>query len=184
MKNSILLFLLILITACCCKTDDNKKPDEDNNFAQYFRSKVNGEDFSNYGDLTCEPLIFDYYPEAINGTPQGYLVLGGRNCIDERGVGLRFANANPQTGSFLFIEPMFADSAFPFYAFKPNPNESIRFIDNLIDGSVTFSRFEPRTEEKLGTVEGTFNFTVIDTIDQTTYNITDGVFRFRIQHSW
>ncbi len=184
MKNSILLFLLILTTACCCKTDDNPKPDEDNNFSQYFRCKVNGEDFQSTGDLTCEPLLFDYYPEAGNGVPQGYLGMRGRNCIDERRVGLRFFNAYPQTGTFSFLEPMFADSASPYYSFEPEPGQMNRTVDKLVDGSVTFSRFEPRTEEKLGTVEGTFNFTVIDTIDQTTYNITDGEFRFRIQHSW
>ncbi len=184
MKNSILLFLLILTTACCCKTNDNKKPDEDNNFAQYFRCKVNGEDFHNRGDLTCESLLFDYYPEAINGTPQGYLVLSGRNCEIESSVGLRFSDAIPQTGTFNFIEQMFADSAFPYYAFVPSGGGGLQAVEKLVDGSVTFSRFEPRTEEKLGTVEGTFNFTVIDTIDQTTYNITDGEFRFRIQHSW
>ncbi|NEN25893.1 hypothetical protein G3O08_20590 [Cryomorpha ignava] len=184
MKNTIILFLLILTTACCCKSGDDNKPDEDNNFAQYFRCKVNGEDFQSTGDLTCEPLLFNYFPDSIFGTPQGYLVLRGRNCIDERRVGLRFREAVPQVGTFSLLQPMFADSALPYYSFEPEPGQMNRTVEKLVDGSVTFSRFESRTEEKLGTVEGTFSFTVIDTIDQTTYNITDGEFRFRIQHSW
>jgi len=179
-----IILIAIGLCAASCKNDDDDGFSAEDSMAEYFRCKINGEEFRSQGDWTCSPNLFDYYPESINGVEAGYLVLRGRNCIDERRIGLRFREATPQLGEFSFLEPAFADSAFPFYSFKPNPNELNRTIEQLVNGSINFIRFEPRVGDKLGTVEGTFNFTVRDTIDQIDYNITEGEFRFRIQHSW
>jgi len=182
-KLTLLFFSLNLLFISSCKDDDVEPADPNDSLVEYFRCNINGEPFQALSSFNCEGLLFDYYPEAAFGTDERYMVLSGRDCYNSQNVAIRFFNFNyngENTIDFLAVNQ--ADSVSPGYLYRVdgNPIE----VDNLISGNLVFSRFEPRTDEKLGTVEGTFEFTVTNETQDSVFHVTDGEFRYRVQHTW
>jgi len=179
-KINYLIFLLpiSLFILGCNKDDDNNKPAEDS-IAEYFYCDINGEHFNPTSDFNCNSRLFGYYPEAGDGISAGYLVLRGRNCAgDDNYVALRFFGFEPTESIIDFTQPAFADSCSPLFK-----NEDLRF-EELISGQMELQHFRPRQGEEKGLVEGTFECKLKNTETDSIVNITNGYFRFRIEHTW
>lgn len=178
---TLLFFSLNLLFITSCKDDDVEPFDPNESLVEYFRCNINGEPFQALSSFNCEGLLFDYYPESAMGVDQGYMVIRGKDCYSNRSVGIRFVDYYPSGDTVNFLTPIQADSISPFYSYR-DPNLITNEI--LINGTLIFSRFESRDDESLGTVEGTFEFTVSNETQDSIFHVTDGEFRYRIQHSW
>jgi hypothetical protein len=174
----ILLLPITLFFAGCDKDDDDNKPDEDS-LAEYFYCDINGVHFNPTSDFNCNSRTFGFYPESADGISAGYLVIGGRHCSGgDNFVALRFFGFEPNQELLDFIQPTFADSCFPLFK-----NEDLRF-EELISGQMDIQHFRPRISEEKGLVEGTFECKLKNTETDSIVNITNGYFRFRIEHTW
>lgn len=180
------LFLLLLFTlavyGCCKDDDDNPETVSEDSMLEYFRCKINGEEFTATSNFSCDGRTFGYYPEAADGVDAGYMVLSGKDCADERDiVAIRFFDFNPELGLIDFTEPQTADSVSPIYKVSID----IKY-ERLISGNMNLTHFRPRElpNGELGLVQGTFEFMVSNETGDSIVNITDGEFRYRVQNSW
>lgn len=184
MKNKInFLFLLLpislFIIGCDKDDDDNDKPEEDS-LAEYFYCDINGVHFNPTSDFNCNSRLFGYYPEAGNGIDAGYLVIRGRDCFSDGDYfALKFYGFQPTSGLMSLVQPEFADSCKPLF----ENGDYLRF-EELQTGHVDFTHFRPRLGEEKGLVEGTFECTLANTEIDSVVHITNGYFRFRIEHTW
>jgi len=180
----LLIFILLgLGMGSCKKDDDNDSSTPQDSPAEYFHCKINGEEFRPFSTSSCSSRLFGYYPEAGDGIEAGYMVIRGRDCETTDVVALRFSGFTAGTGHFDFLQPTFADSCYPIFG-RIVPD--ILTFDSLIAGSMNLIHFSPSTlpDGQLGLVEGTFDFSVANAELDSTVHITDGHFRFRIQHTW
>ncbi|NEN25171.1 hypothetical protein G3O08_16845 [Cryomorpha ignava] len=185
---TIFTVLILLSTSfSCCKDDDNKPGDENENFSEYFTCKINGVEFNPTGTFNCNNLSFYYYQEETGGVPAGSMVISGRNCPTGEAVALRFEGVEPNVGFLDFNFPTYADSCFPIYRNAHiETGSTIIHYESLIVGSMNISSFTPRDSvtEKLGKIEGTFEFTVANEENDSIIHVTDGAFRFKVPNIW
>ena len=178
-KNYTFLLLLILFLVACKKDDD--EPDTNNRGIEFFECKINGEPFKATSNFGCTGPRFDYYPEAFMDVPQGYALFRGRNCSTSEAALVRINGLEHKTGILLFNEPAFADSIFPLYRYIDTDGAIIK-METVIDGQLEIEQFEARVSgnSPLGTVKGTFEFTVTDESGIDTIRVTEGRFRFDV----
>jgi len=176
---SFLLFLLFSLHSC---NKDNEKPSTNNRGIEFFECKINGEPFEATSNFGCTGPRFDYYPEAYMSVPEEYCLISGVNCQTFKAVSIRIDGLHPQTGNLSFVEPSFADSIYPIYRIPDALSEEILKYEYLIDGSMTIGQFIPREagNKPLGTIEGTFEFSVTNESEIDTIHITEGRFRFNV----
>ncbi|NEN25168.1 hypothetical protein G3O08_16830 [Cryomorpha ignava] len=190
MKKIRYLFLISVILTTsfsCCKDDDGLQSDDQGNFAEYFTCKINGVEFNPTGTFNCNNLSFYYYKEATAGIDAGYFLLSGVDCPTYNAIALRIFGMNPNTGYLDFLEPAFADSCSPIVQSVPGEIvEGMFYYDQLISGSMNITAFTPRDSvtEKLGKIEGTFEFTVANEENDSIIHVTDGAFRFKVPNIW
>jgi len=175
----LLLFLLLFFLNACDEDDD--QPDEPNYGAEYFECKINGEPFQAVSDFTCSGPQFDYYPESFMDIPEGYAFFSGRHCPSGEAAVIRINGLEHQTGLLLFNEPTFADSIFPLYRYIEADGSIIKF-ETLVNGQIYIEQFEPRVSgtAPLGTIKGTFEYTVTNELGMDTIRVTEGRFRFDV----
>lgn len=183
----ILTTILLVTSFSCCKDDDDSPPGDSDSFSEYFTCKINGVEFNPQGTFTCNNMSFYYYQEAVGGVPAGSMVIVGHDCPSKRAVYLRFEGMSHQTGNLTFVNPTYADSCFPAYSYSDG-GEIPNFVvfENLVSGSMNITTFTPRDSitEKLGKIEGTFEFSVANEENDSIIHITDGAFRFKVPNIW
>lgn len=181
------IVLKIILTFCIlslvqCRDDDDSSKDPDYGW-QYFKCKINGVEFRNSGSpFTCESLDFLYAPIAYDDFAAGRTIMRGKNCQENTSLTIRINGLEPKIGRLDFINPSFADSIFPYYQYRDNENFFSRKIETLVEGEMNIIHFIPRKEgsNQYGSIKGTFNFVLTDTLGQDTLRITDGQFRFDV----
>ncbi|MGB6035088.1 MAG: hypothetical protein WBG42_02385 [Cryomorphaceae bacterium] len=174
-----LLFLLICLSANSCKKEDDNNNSDEDSLAEYFYCDINGQRFNPTSNFNCNGRLFGYTPESEDGISAGYLVISGKNCPAGELLGLRFYNLQPTEGEINFLNPVVADSCSPF--FKSTDDE---VYDVLLHGNASFEHFEPRVGNTKGLIEGTFDFSVAHAETDSVVTVTNGYFRFRIEHTW
>lgn len=182
------LFLISVILATsfsCCKDDDNKPSDQNENFSEYFTCKINGVEFDPKGTFNCNNLSFYYYQQETGGVPAGSMLLSGRDCVNLQTVALRLNGFIPNTGILEFGNPAFADSCFALYRHSIE-GQGVFLFQNTISGNIHISVLTPRdtVTQKLGKIEGTFEFKVANENNDSIIYITDGAFRFKVPNVW
>lgn len=179
-KIFLALCALLAMSSSCEKDDDLR---DDSSFGEYFTCKINGVEFKPQGTFTCNNLSFYYYQEPIGDQEPNYLVISGFDCPSGRTVKLRFFGLEHQTGFMNFVQPTYADSCSPFYKHYIEPGNEIE-MDSLVSGSINITSFSPRDliTDKLGKIEGTFEFTIAN--EDSVLSITDGSFRFKVPNIW
>lgn len=177
----ITLLTISILTLSQCKNDDDK-PEKPNYGAEYFKCKVNGVEFETPSDFSCEGKYFYYYPDAYLDTPAGYMVMRGRNCEEYEVLGIRIYGLEHITGTLDFFEPAFADSIMPYYDYEDLQDSTYVILQTLIDGEMNIEQFVPRANgsSPYGTIKGTFNFMLTDSMGVDTIRVTDGSFRFDV----
>jgi|SRR5690554_4329682 len=178
LKTTFLIIGLLSLSQC---KDDDDKPDEPDYGAEYFKCKVNGEEFDAHSTFSCDGRKFDYYPEAYLGSPAGFMGLRGRNCSNYEVVGIRINGIFINDNYISFIQPSAVDSAYPYYSIENSLGQIVTY-ENVLDGEMNIEQFIPRVDgsSPYGTIKGTFNFTVTDENAVDTFHITDGSFRFDV----
>lgn len=185
MKLLLLIFsaVLLLASLSACKNDDDS-PQTPNYGAEYFECKVNGEDFVPQGiPFACDPFLFNYYPEPYLGSNAGYTIIRGLNCFTDQSVGIRVYGLVPSEGILDFVNPIIADSVSPYQGFFNWSDSTLTTIECLVDGQMVIEHFiprEPGANTPSGSIKGTFNFSVTDSLNTDTFHITDGRFRFNV----
>ena len=177
------IFLIICLSANSCKKDDDDKPDEPNYGPEYFECKINGEPFQAVSiPFQCSGPRFDYYPEAFMSVPEGYMALGGVHCPTYNSVAIRVFGYEQDTGYIDFVDPIVVDSISPYYSFDADSLSPRILYENLVDGSIVLHEIIPRESgnSPLGTISGTFEFTVTDETGIDTIHVTEGRFRFDV----
>ena len=111
------------------------------------------------------------------------MLIKGENCPQSRILTIRLFGMEHQTGYLDFLEPTFADSCSPAYIHFIETGNILE-VNDLISGSMNITTFTPRDSitQKLGKIEGTFEFTIAN--QDTTLYITDGAFRFKVPNIW
>jgi hypothetical protein len=181
LKSFFLLCLSLTILASCKEDDD--KPDEPNYGIQYFECRINGEPLEvSSNPFTCNGLYFNYYPEPYLNSPAGYAILRGRSCQTYTGAAIRINGLDHQTGELDFLQPAFADSIYPYYRYNDDSLEEPILYEKLVSGSMYIEEFIPgeNGSSPLGTIKGTFEFTVTDETGIDTIRVTEGRFRFDV----
>ena len=115
------------------------------------------------------------------------MVISGRDCPTGESVALRFEGIEPNTGYLDFEFPSYADTCFPIYRNGYLVTDSpVVYYDHMIAGSMNITTFTPRDSitEKLGKIEGTFEFSVANEENDSIIHITDGAFRFKVPNIW
>lgn len=176
------IFLIICLSANSCKKDDDDKPDEPNYGPEYFECKINGEPFQAVSDFTCSGPRFNYYPEAFMGVPEGYMLLAGKDCINSPLCAIRIYGYDQSLGEMNFSNPVYADSISPFYSYFTDDNPDVILLDQLVNGVIVVEQLIPRESgnSPLGSIKGTFEFTVSDEQGIDTIRVTEGRFRFDV----
>jgi hypothetical protein len=181
------LFILCLSFSYCKKGDnDQSSGGQGDNFSEYFTCKINGEEFDPRGDFICINETFYYYPAGTGGLEEAYMLISGTDCPTDLTISLRIFNPIvPSTGSFDFEEHQFADSVSPGILHFVS-NGSINRFEDLASGSITINTFTPRDSVTMefGKIEGTFEFMVTNESQDSTVQVTDGAFRFRVPNFW
>jgi hypothetical protein len=173
-------FLILLNTSC--KNDDDK-PDEPNYGIEYFECKINGEPFQAVSiPFQCSGPVFDYYPEPFLSVPAKSMYLAGIHCPTYDAIGIGIFGYNEELGSINFNEATIVDSVLVYYSYDPDSLSSRILYENLIDGNINIEELIPRASgnSRLGTIKGTFEFTVTDETGMDTIHVTDGRFRFDV----
>ena len=181
LKTCFFLFLSLTILASCKEDDD--KPDKPNYGIQYFECKINGEFFQAISiPFQCSGPRFDYYPEPFMSVPEGYMLLAGKDCVNSSSCGIRIFGYDGKEGWLDFLEPMTADSIFPYHRSYPSDSLESVLYDQLVDGHVFIEQLLPRVSgsSPFGTIKGTFEYTVTDELGIDTICITEGSFRFDV----
>jgi len=182
--NKIVLLIITLLILFSCRKEKGSSPEE-GHLAEYFRCKINGEDFHPRGNFNCSRYTFSYSPQGGLGIDQGYFLLAGKDCPTMKSVALRINGLSEPVSYLDFIEPVEADSCFPFYRHNLG-NGTILLFESLQSGSLNISTFTPYNSEtnEPGKIEGTFEFTVSNENNDSTINITDGAFAFEVYAEW
>ena len=181
-KIPYLLLFILVTTLSACKEDDDK-PDKPDNKLQYFECKINGEFFQAVSiPFQCTGPRFDYYPEAYLNVPEGYMLLAGKDCINSQTCGIRIFGFTGEEGSINFLNPTRADSILPYHRVYPGDSLESILYDKMIEGSLNIEELKPRESGNtpLGTIKGTFEFTLTDDSGLDTIRVTNGRFRFDV----
>jgi len=180
LKNyTFFVFLLVLLAAC--KKDD--EPDSPNYGAEYFECKINGEPFQAVSiPFQCSGPRFDYYPEQYLSIPAKSMSLIGIHCPTYNAVGIGIFGYNEELGSINFDETTNVDSVSVYHRAYPGDSLESILYDQMIDGSLNIQELIPRESgtSPLGTIKGSFEFTVTDESEIDTIYITEGRFRFDV----
>ena len=179
----ILTTILLATSMSCCKDDDDKLQGDDDSFSEYFTCKINGVEFNTNSTFSCNGKSFYYYEAGMGGLENSYMLIKGENCPDMKALAIRLFGMEHQMGYMNFLQPTYADSCSPAFIHYIEPGYEI-LIDSLISGSMNITTFTPRDSvtQKLGKIEGTFEFTIAN--QDSVLNITDGAFRFKVPNIW
>ena len=181
LKTYLFLFLSLSMLAACKEDDD--KPNKPNYGIQYFECKINGEPFQAVSiPFQCSGPRFDYYPEQYLDIPAKSMSLVGIHCPSYDGVGIGIFGYNEEIGLINFNDATNVDSVTAYYSHDPDSISPRILYEELIDGKVNIEQLVPRASgnSPLGTIKGTFEFTVTDEIGMDTIRVTEGRFRFDV----
>ena len=177
----LFLFLLLFFLNACDEDDD--QPDEPNYGIEYFECKINGEPFQAVSiPFQCSGPRFSYYPEQYLSIPAKSMSLIGIHCPTNDAVGIGIFGYNEELGSINFNETTNVDSVSVYHRAYPGDSLESILYDQMIDGSLIIQELIPRESgtSSLGTIRGTFEFTVTDEIGIDTIRVTEGRFRFDV----
>ncbi|NEN25173.1 hypothetical protein G3O08_16855 [Cryomorpha ignava] len=140
-------------------------------------------EFNPTGTFNCNNLGFYYYGANTGGLDDKYMVIFGKDCPASQTMAIRLFGMEHQAGYLDFLQPSFADSCSPAFIHYIEPGYEIE-MDSLISGSMNITTFTPRDSisEKLGKLEGTFEFTIAN--QDSIIHVTDGAFRFKVPNIW
>lgn len=184
-RKHILLISIALVTCLSCCKDDDYAPDGEH-FAELFTCKINGVEFRTRPTITCNDERFYYYEAGMGGLEDSYMLIAGKDCPNFLSVGLRNFGIIYGTGYLDFNQPAFADSCSPYIRHNLWPGNGILGFDSLISGGMNITTFTPRDSvtQRLGKIEGTFEFTVANEELDSVVHVTDGYFRFKVPNVW
>ncbi len=185
-RKHILLISMALVTfLSCCKDDDDDAPNGEH-FAELFTCKINGVEFRTIPTFYCNDEVFYFYEAGMGGLEDSYMLMSGVDCPNHLSVGLRNFGIIYGTGYLDFNQPTFADSCSPYIRHSPGPDIGILLFDSLISGGMNITTFTPRDSvtQRLGKIEGTFEFTVANEELDSVVHVTDGYFRFKVPNVW
>jgi len=114
--------------------------------------------------------------------PEGYMLLAGKNCIESHTCGIRIYGYSGDEGLIDFLSPITTDSILPYHRSYPSDSTESILYDQLVQGYVNIDEIVPRQSgnSPLGTIKGTFEFTVTDESGIDTIRVTEGRFRFDV----
>lgn len=165
LKRSLLLFLMafgVLISSC---SDDNSDPLGGGNKGQIFTAKINGDKFSSL------PQEADAFITRMQGITT--LSVGG---IDAQGRDLAITISGfTGVGTYVFSDPEGGISSLSSGAlFEGDGDDSkmwTSFLGTGNGGKVVITDYSANKR-----IKGTFEFEAYNLQDESTKNITDGVF--------
>lgn len=189
MKKTLCLTLataLLATSMSCCKDDDDNPPGNGDSFSEYFTCKINGVEFNTNSTFYCNGTSFYFYEAGMGGLENSYMIIRGESCPDHLSIGLRNFGMTINTGYLDFNQPTYADSCSPYVRQSFGPEIETLVFDSLIIGNMNITTFTPRDSitQKLGKLEGTFEFSVANEENDSIVHITDGAFRFKVPNIW